>query len=782
MTRAVLFTQCLQNDFVRLIEPYDALPNALHVGYAESLRLLGERAEEGPLLLALGWAYAQPADKLSLFHIRDWHDPENPDEKAHLERFSPHCLKGTPGAEFVFGPVVDQDRPHTIIDSGGLNDFHNTELSHSLTLLGLDRGPVRAGITGVWTEAKVSFLAYELTTRYPEWEVAVCSALCAGSSRASHLIALDQLESLLGVKVFYSVSDFTQFLNGTSPQTVTRKNSRTDAAKLHVSGIQLSPEDETLALYIFRGAKDVTLKGLDGGFSGNVVLRASSTDPYGHVQVPTVVKMGPRSLIAQERVSFERIQEVLGNNAPSIVDSAELGSRGVIQYRYAAMLDGKVTCFQDLYQAGAPPEEIQSILERVFRHQLGRLYEASGLEKINLLAYYDFQAKYADGVDSRVKAILDETGEGAPGRCMETEILPGFYARDLGNFYRNEVEAMAEQGTRLHHTSFVHGDLNGRNILVDPQGNVWIIDFFHTNKGHVIRDLVKLENDLAFIFTPIPDQERFLEAAKLSGLLWSHPDLGRAPPPLQEKIHPDLERFWQTLQTLRGYEAELIRSDRSPFQHHVAALRYAVHTLGFEECTLWQKRWALHTAAVLVQKIRATHSGTQLLRVDKIPGPGPGFLGITILPGRKDRDRDILVDLKSLQLEKTQRVLCLVTENELILYGVANLIQNYQDQGLKVMHLPVADGGVPTLDQLDEALSWLQAGISTGENAVIHCVGGLGRSGIFAAAYLMRYTGLSSSDAIKTVRETRSPRAVENQLQEKFLQGLDSEKPQPPSL
>ena len=39
---ALLFTQCLQNDFVKPIGRFEPLPNRLHVGYAEALRLMGE--------------------------------------------------------------------------------------------------------------------------------------------------------------------------------------------------------------------------------------------------------------------------------------------------------------------------------------------------------------------------------------------------------------------------------------------------------------------------------------------------------------------------------------------------------------------------------------------------------------------------------------------------------------------------------------------------------------------------------------------------------------------
>lgn len=66
--------------------------------------------------------------------------------------------------------------------------------------------------------SKNYFLAYDLKTRYPNFEIAVCSALCASSSRTMHFISIDQLKSILGIKIFSSVGDFTSFLTGTLPK------------------------------------------------------------------------------------------------------------------------------------------------------------------------------------------------------------------------------------------------------------------------------------------------------------------------------------------------------------------------------------------------------------------------------------------------------------------------------------------------------------------------------------------------------------------------------------
>ena len=53
----------------------------------------------------------------------------------------------------------------------------------------------------------------------------------------------------------------------------------------------------------------------------------------------------------------------------------------------------------------------------------------------------------------------------------------------------------------------------------------------------------------------------------------------------------------------------------------------------------------------------------------------------------------------------------------------------------------------------------------------MHCVGGLGRSGMVAACYLKRAAGLDGRAAIEAVRDARSNRAIETVEQEGFVEG-----------
>ncbi len=155
---AILITQCLQTDFVQPLGRYNPLPNHLHIGYEEALRLMGENPAEGPVARTMKWAYSQPADMLKIIHIRDWHNPDDASQSEHFRQFGEHCIAGSEGAKFAF-PQANSDRPVHIINSSGLSDFIGTNLEDILK--SVSEKTTRIGLMGVWTEAKITFLAYD---------------------------------------------------------------------------------------------------------------------------------------------------------------------------------------------------------------------------------------------------------------------------------------------------------------------------------------------------------------------------------------------------------------------------------------------------------------------------------------------------------------------------------------------------------------------------------------------------------------------------------------------
>ncbi len=777
MTQALLITQCLQNDFVKPIRRHEALPNALHIGAEEARRLMGDIPSEGPVARIMEWAYRLPDETLKLIHLRDWHDGLDLKQMDHLTHFGLHCEADTPGAAFAF-PIPEHHTKNVgIVNTPTLNDFHETDLEALLAPLAAratNEDKLRVGLMGVWTEAKITYLAYELSSRYPQFELGVCSALTAGASRAQHFVALENMQKLLGVKVFHSLAAFVRFLGGQAIELpLTGWKASTRPVLVLNSFPTLDEADSQLVRYLFRDSRVVKLQRLSGGYSGNEVLGSQSSDQYGHRQVSHVVKIGWHHLLGKERVAFEQIESVLGNNAPRIVDFVEQGDRAALKYRYASMSNSFSQTFQSLYQAenALNDTDLDKLLYTVFVEQLGRLYAAAQYEHQDLLDYYEFTSEKAGSVRRHMEALVNDA-QADRVRFSDLPNTPEF--PNLALFYEKTLpQLQAAKPATGCYMSFVHGDLNGANIVVDDHENIWLIDFFHAHRGHVLRDLIKLENDLLYLMTPLESDEALSEALELSKFLMQVDDL-RKPLPTLDMLpieDPHLRRAYRTLRTLRGFYSELIHSDRNPLQLFIGQLRYAAHTLSFPEASERQKKWALYSATLCAQEIESrmqTQQGELWVSWLSRLRTAPGRLGLTLLPGRRDRHRVLKTDLQSLKQAGVTHIVPLLSQQEMNDYGVPELLTAYREAGFETYHLPIVDQGVTSQDEMFQVLDWIQEALAQKGNVLLHCVGGLGRSGMVAASYL-RTKGLPVHQALAEVRSVRSPRAIETAEQEAFV-------------
>jgi protein-tyrosine phosphatase/nicotinamidase-related amidase/aminoglycoside phosphotransferase (APT) family kinase protein len=765
----ILITQCLQRDFVDPIGPHDPLPNLLHVGYSEAARLLGPEPSAGPLAQLIDWARSLPSDAINLIHIRDWHDPDDPAQQEHLARFGAHCLQGSGGARLVLG-MDERARAaanELIIDSLTLNDFEGTDLAGQLGRIRDAHAdePLRVGVVGVWTEAKVSFLLYDLKTRLGIDELATCSALTASASRAQHFNALAQLEKILGVRCFDSPAEFADWLRPGAelslPEHPLGFEPRIGGANVGTLGAK----DRAIVAHLFRDSTQVDLEPISGGYSGALVWRATSQDALGHRQAPAVVKLGPNGTIAQERVAFEQVEDVLGNNAPRVRGFADLGDRAGLKYAYAAMGHGQVRTLQAMFAAEVATRRIISVVRSVFEDVLGPLYAAARYERMPLFEHYQFSPGLGPTVRNSVAAVTASSGQKMldfPGELR----LP-----NVCGFYEDFLAHHRLPAQDYHYVAYVHGDLNAANILVDGHHNVWVIDFFHAGPGHVLKDLAKFENDLLYLLTPIEDTSQLLEALAITRALRPVADLGAELPDRPDEVHsPQFVQAWEVLQVLRRIGGQLSREDRHPLQLQVALLRYAVHTLSFPQASLLQKQSALAAACSLADQITHTVETGQALRVGWIESglTGPGRLGITLCPGRRDRGRDLGADLVKLRSEGATRLLCLLSDSELKWAGVPDLGSRAQAAGLTYHRLPVPDQGTPDIADAIELAQWCRDATEQGETVVVTCMGGLGRSGTVAACSLVA-AGLSPDRAIAAVRTARGPRALETVRQEDFV-------------
>ena len=185
--------------------------------------------------------------------------------------------------------------------------------------------------------------------------------------------------------------------------------------------------------------------------------------------------------------------------------------------------------------------------------------------------------------------------------------------------------------------------------------------------------------------------------------------------------------------------------------------------------------------------MRKRTSETDPLRVDLVDNAElgvPGNLGMTIAPGMKDDarggrwERDLDADLRRLkEAYNTDVLVSLMEQEEYERFGIADLTQRTEAFGIEVLHFPITDVSTPRQSQTDEYATLVQTIIdrlARGETVVIHCRGGLGRTGTVAATVLVAL-GHPTDEAIGIVREARSHRAIETFEQEEYVRRFEEQ-------
>ncbi|MES1954179.1 cyclin-dependent kinase inhibitor 3 family protein [Salinisphaera hydrothermalis] len=169
---------------------------------------------------------------------------------------------------------------------------------------------------------------------------------------------------------------------------------------------------------------------------------------------------------------------------------------------------------------------------------------------------------------------------------------------------------------------------------------------------------------------------------------------------------------------------------------------------------------------------------TDPLRIDAVTVPGTSArIGMTICPGKKYPwgrhgawHRDLEVDLAVIEHWGAHTLISLIEDREFETLQVAGLGEAARARGLDWRHWPIRNRDIP--DERFEAdwaadIDTIAARLRAGEPIVLHCMGGLGRSGTVAARLLM-YFGMPASEAVQRVRAAR-PGAIETGPQLEYV-------------
>jgi len=163
-------------------------------------------------------------------------------------------------------------------------------------------------------------------------------------------------------------------------------------------------------------------------------------------------------------------------------------------------------------------------------------------------------------------------------------------------------------------------------------------------------------------------------------------------------------------------------------------------------------------------------SDTDPIRVDfcKLPDGIPSTLGMTFAPGKvkefssvsgNSYRRDVSTDLQTLSsVYKTHVLVSLMKDEEYKEVHIESLFDKVKEYNMEHLVYPIGDCHVPqnfeefNVEVVDKIIDRLR----NGKNVVVHCMGGLGRTGLVCACCLLKLSpSIPPDEVIKSIRSSR---------------------------
>jgi len=150
----------------------------------------------------------------------------------------------------------------------------------------------------------------------------------------------------------------------------------------------------------------------------------------------------------------------------------------------------------------------------------------------------------------------------------------------------------------------------------------------------------------------------------------------------------------------------------------------------------------------------------------KIETIGKGFIAIMAYPGK---EQDAASAIAALARDGVRQVVSLLEPAEAAALGLDAEVQLVVAQSMRFVSFPIPDMGLPASVSAFAGLAHdLYRQVDAGDNTLLHCRGGVGRSGLLAAAVLL-HCGMDPRQACERVTRMRGLHVPETTEQGAWL-------------
>lgn len=354
---------------------------------------------------------------------------------------------------------------------------------------------------------------------------------------------------------------------------------------------------------LHQGNKKIYLSRISGGFSGSLVFRASVIDRAGREQMPFVMKLGSWSMISDEVRGYnDHVERYILNSSTRLIQHRKVGECGGILYNFIGIggPSSTLVSLEDFYRSQTP-KKIEAAFDHLFRIVLTTWYGQPVRREIALYQEYLKPPLYEH---SREYA-LSHFGVSASDPGV---ILPCNLGKSVNPLYFIEhVMPMRITATSPAYNAPQHGDLNLKNILLDQDGHMWLIDFSDTRITHNLRDIAKLESVIRTEMITFSSDEEVRRMAGWDQRFIMFNNLGDIPDLPGMDLPPDTEKAFRILRKLRHYADLVTILDENSEQYLLALLWYTIPVLWYGSVGEYGKKYAWITAARICERLTSNN-------------------------------------------------------------------------------------------------------------------------------------------------------------------------------
>lgn len=359
----------------------------------------------------------------------------------------------------------------------------------------------------------------------------------------------------------------------------------------------LAPQVRDLFGKLFVEARSLYVSKLKPGLTGAAVVHVKPTWNQG-VGRAYVAKVGRKDKVETERRHYKaNVERFLTGNSVAQADVRYSRHLGTLLYNFAESQGVALKEFDEFYLRSEPNQIIDSLKE-LFTQTYHYWFDnpERTLADLPSLYYEAFQLDRKKLI-GRIQIVLPELNPEAE----MIQLTPGEEAvlNPIAWLDRHQTECVIQV-----HKCITHGDLTGRNIMVDEAGKCWLIDFYRTYKSHNLRDFVILESDIKYRLMSLLSLTDFLHLEEALLEADRQGQLPILPPSFSRNAHKAAQVIYALRQMALKYASSFnTKKEEARKEYLLSQLMGTLNVVRLRHISENRKLQAMHSAVMLCEEL-----------------------------------------------------------------------------------------------------------------------------------------------------------------------------------